>query len=155
MTPAELKTLREGLGLTQQWLADQLSVQNRTIKYWESGFYPVKKDVEEMLLSINEKFNEIEKNAIEVIKNSNSKHITLLRYSNDGDLWHFMPEFKPLPATAHASVIFRLLNKAEILDCNVTIVYMNKIEYLAWLDTRQDSDAMRSLWGSEQTTNNP
>ena len=37
MTSAELKTTRESLGLTADWLAKKAGVQLRTVRYWESG----------------------------------------------------------------------------------------------------------------------
>jgi DNA-binding transcriptional regulator YiaG len=51
MTSQELKALRESLGLSQQWLADQAGVQKRTVAYWESGRNQVPKDVAEIILS--------------------------------------------------------------------------------------------------------
>ena len=37
MTSAELKTLRESLGLPVQWLAERANVQRRSVEYWEAG----------------------------------------------------------------------------------------------------------------------
>lgn len=37
MTPAELRMVREYLGLSQQWVLDRLGVHQRTIRHWESG----------------------------------------------------------------------------------------------------------------------
>jgi DNA-binding transcriptional regulator YiaG len=34
MTPADFKTLRESLGLSARWLADRLSVDQRTVRRW-------------------------------------------------------------------------------------------------------------------------
>ena len=53
MTPAELKTIRESLGLTVQWLADRAGVKLRTVQYWESGRSGVPADVSELLLRID------------------------------------------------------------------------------------------------------
>lgn len=51
MTSAQLKALRESLGLSQQWLADQSNVQKRTVAYWESGRNQVPEDVSDIILS--------------------------------------------------------------------------------------------------------
>lgn len=37
LTAAEVRTLREGLGLTADWLADHLGIQTRTVQRWEAG----------------------------------------------------------------------------------------------------------------------
>lgn len=37
MTPAELRDAREGLGLTQQQLAETLDVHRMTLARWETG----------------------------------------------------------------------------------------------------------------------
>lgn len=45
MTPAELKVLRESLGLSAQWIADRLGVDQRTVRRWEDGALPIRADV--------------------------------------------------------------------------------------------------------------
>ena len=45
MTPAELKTVREACGLPQSWLAHRAQVNERTVRYWESGKSSVPDDV--------------------------------------------------------------------------------------------------------------
>lgn len=37
MTDAELRTIREHLGLTTRWVADHLGVAERSVHRWESG----------------------------------------------------------------------------------------------------------------------
>ncbi|WP_368643271.1 helix-turn-helix domain-containing protein [Castellaniella ginsengisoli] len=37
MNGATLKTIREALGLSVPWFADFCSVQERTVRHWESG----------------------------------------------------------------------------------------------------------------------
>ncbi|MFI6496930.1 helix-turn-helix domain-containing protein [Nonomuraea typhae] len=41
MTDAELKVVREWLGLSLQWLADHLGVSLRTVQHWEQGKYAI------------------------------------------------------------------------------------------------------------------
>ena len=45
MTPAEMKTVRESLGLSSQWLADSLGVTLRQTRRWEDGQSPIREDV--------------------------------------------------------------------------------------------------------------
>lgn len=37
LTAAEVRTIREGLGVTAEWLADHLGIQTRTVQRWEAG----------------------------------------------------------------------------------------------------------------------
>lgn len=41
LTPAEVRCIREGLGVTAEWLADHLGVRTRTVQRWESGANPI------------------------------------------------------------------------------------------------------------------
>lgn len=41
MTPAQLKAIREKLGLSQAALADTLGVQRNTVVRWEMGMHPI------------------------------------------------------------------------------------------------------------------
>ncbi|HEX6518290.1 MAG TPA: DUF1870 family protein [Nocardioidaceae bacterium] len=41
MTPAELRVVREFLGLTPEWLAGHLGVSARTVRHWEAGKYGI------------------------------------------------------------------------------------------------------------------
>ncbi len=58
MTPAELKTLRETLGLSAQWLADRAGVLQRSVQYWEAGRSRLPDDVAELILRIDAQFTE-------------------------------------------------------------------------------------------------
>ena len=41
MNSTEFRTIREGLGLTAEFLADHLSINPRTVERWEAGTSPV------------------------------------------------------------------------------------------------------------------
>ena len=41
MTDAELKVVREHLGVSGDWLAGHLGVTPRTVRHWEAGKYPI------------------------------------------------------------------------------------------------------------------
>lgn len=41
MTPAEMRVIREHLGLTGEWLAARLGVQGRSWRRWEAGTAPI------------------------------------------------------------------------------------------------------------------
>ena len=60
MTPAELKTLREACGLPQSWLAHQAQVNERTVRYWESGKSSVPDDVAALISRIDAQLDTVQ-----------------------------------------------------------------------------------------------
>lgn len=57
MTPAEFKTIRESLGLSAQWLADAVHVDQRTVRRWEDGAIPLRADIVELLTRLDEQMD--------------------------------------------------------------------------------------------------
>lgn len=114
MTPAELKTLRESLGLTAQWLADRAGVKLRTVQYWEAGRTAVPADVSEMLTRIDAQFTEATRQALAVVDEQTQKQghppetVRLYRYRDDAALWQARPDMAGLPVTAHAALLARV-----------------------------------------------
>lgn len=49
MTAAEFRTVREYLGLTAEWVADQLGVALRTVRRWEHGHSPIPDGVRQQM----------------------------------------------------------------------------------------------------------
>lgn len=156
MNAAEMKTLRESLGLTVKWLADQAQVKERTVQYWEAGRNAVPEDVAGMLKSIDAQiWNIVGHTVLQIKKLADSEaelpeRLDLIRYRTDEDLWHYQPEFKPLPATCHGMLLSRLIRKLDPLSIPVHIVYMQPEKYNTWLNGRHDSSELRSQWASEQ-----
>lgn len=114
MTPAELKTLRESLGLPVQWLAERAGVQRRSVEYWEFGRSRVPDDVAELLLQIDTQFAEATRHALAVVDEQTAKQghppetVRLYRYRDDEALWHARPDMRGLPVTAHAALLARV-----------------------------------------------
>ena len=54
VTAAELKRLREGLGLTQEQLADEVGVHRVTVAKWEAGDHGVPEPVARLILRIRD-----------------------------------------------------------------------------------------------------
>jgi DNA-binding transcriptional regulator YiaG len=52
MTPAEVKTCRNELGLTQAQLADRLGITRNTVARWEMGMHPVSAPIELLLKTL-------------------------------------------------------------------------------------------------------
>ena len=114
MTPAELKTLRESLGLSAQWLADRAGVLQRSVQYWEAGRSRVPDDVAELVLRIDAQFAEATRQSLAVVDDQTARqgqppeNVRLYRYRNDAELWEARPDMAGLPVTAHAALLARV-----------------------------------------------
>lgn len=156
MTPAELKTIREAIGLTVPDLAAIAGVQERTVRYWESGRSAVPDDVAAQVEAIDHRLTDMAAAALRQVREATAEHgaapqsIVLVRYRENADLWHYHPGFRPLPVTTHAALLAR--TRAALADLHVRMViqYLNPAEYSQWLAGRPDSEAMRSAWAAEQ-----
>lgn len=152
MTNAEVKTLRESLGLSVAWLSRAARVDERTVRYWESGHTSVPADVAQLLAEVNRMLNlavdKHEELIFQIEVTDRPDHIVMLRYRTNEDLWRFQPEFREmgLPATCHAAMLARLIHRMERRGQKVTLVYMEPEEYLAWLGKVPDSSARRAAW---------
>jgi DNA-binding XRE family transcriptional regulator len=105
MTPAEIKTLREACGLSQGWLARRANVNERTVRYWESGKHAVPDDVAAMIAGVDEMLRIGAEQALAQAKTLRNEHgapetVELYRYADDDALWVAHPDMRPLPATA-------------------------------------------------------
>lgn len=153
MTPAEFKTIRESLGLTAQWIADNAGVKLRTAQYWEAGRMAVPADVASMLDRIDKTLDSTVAQAVAHIDDLTEQHgapaeIALVRYRSDADLWRFRPDMKPLPATTHAAMLSRLRRVLWSRSIPSVIEFMEPDEYLTWLAGRPDTEAERANWAA-------
>lgn len=149
MTGAELKTIRESLGLTAEWLAERAKVALRTFRYWESGKSKVPEDVISQVEHLYKNFLEtIEKHTFEIkklIKNKKTNFLILLRYRTNQDLWEFQKEFFPMPCTFHAQILQHVKNNFK--NSEVRIIFFEPEIYKKWLKNEIDTSAKRAEWG--------
>ena len=124
MNAAELKTLRESLGLTAQWLADAVNVNLRTVQYWESGRNnKIPEDVQNVIYDLDRFISsEIES---EVDRLNDIQSITLERFRDEAAMIASKPEFKGLPVTAHAMYVARLRAVLKKRTVSVKIDYFS------------------------------
>ena len=129
MTSAELKTLRESLGLPVQWLSERANVQRRSVEYWEAGRSRVPADVAELLLQIDAQFAEATRQALAVVDEQTAKQgrppktVRLYRYRDDAALWEARPDMRGLPVTAHAALLARVRIALQDRGQSVAIEY--------------------------------
>lgn len=110
MTPADFKTLREGLGFTTSRLAKILKVHMRTIQYWETNQLNVPLDASEYMLFVDRLFNEKAVDALNAVTatKQESKVVSLQRYRSENKLWDDNPSMDGLSLLNHAAYLMRL-----------------------------------------------
>jgi predicted transcriptional regulator len=128
MTSAELKTLREALGLSVAWVAACAGVQRRTVEYWEAGRMAVPADVEKTIRAIDFQFNHAANQALAVAIENRDKYgkpttIDIRRYRTDEALWAAVTDMYGFPVTAHAALLDRSRRLLELHGFVVTINY--------------------------------
>ncbi len=159
VTPAELKTLREGLGLTIGDLAVLAGVSERTARYWESGQQgraTAPPDVAQMVWEID---RQVTAAAIETrtmfLAQANEtgeqpRQVVLLRYRENVHLWQFQPEMRPLPVATHGAMLTRCRLALQEIGVEARIIYMEPQAYYRWLGELVDTPATRAHWASLQ-----
>mgnify|MGYP001434185880 FL=1 len=128
MTPAELKTLREACGLPQSWLAHQAQVNERTVRYWESGKSSVPDDVAALISRIDTQLDTAARGALEQAQALATAHgepqdVTLYRYDTDAELWERRPDMAGLPVTCHAALLARARRLLSAAGFRVVIAW--------------------------------
>ena len=152
MNGATLKTLREALCLPVKWLANVAGVQERTVRYWESGHMPVPADVDAQMRQLEAVAASLVNQGVEAIRAQIAAHglpgepVRLVRYVEDEDIARYLPELTGVPATYHAAVLARIRWSIEADDVEVEMHALDVAAYSAWLkSTKQvDSTAMRA-----------
>jgi hypothetical protein len=148
----ELKELRESLGLPLTWIAEVTDVNVETAFAWETGKRPVPKKVLHILKTIEARFEAVIRIAVEQYETTRSAMVAYLRYSNDADLWKYMPEFKPLPVSCHAALADRVTRALTDAGAKAYAVYMLADQYEAWRSENKlpDTGETRSIWAAVQ-----
>lgn len=156
MTPATLKTIREAIGISVPWLAAQTSVQERTVRYWESGRMAVPEDAAELILSLDKTSFKAAQQAMLLIQEhikaagKPTDPVVLVRYRSDEDLWKFRADMKGLPASFHGSIIARVMLLGKNAGIEIVTEWFDADAYQAWLKgTKQkDSESLRAQFVS-------
>ena len=121
MSPAELKTKREALGLSQQWLANRVGVRIRTIQRWEAGDQTPPNDVQDEILKVEMlKKNEVSRILVKA-RTQKETPTLLFRYKTEEELWIHSPTFHSLPVTTYALVVLEAKKRIEkeALKCDI------------------------------------
>lgn len=161
MKPAELKTLREYLGLSANLMALKFGVEKRTIYYWEDGTYSTPEIVKTFLRQACKRLvylvnMEVEKvlNFIKEVTEQNEppEFYCLIRFQNDKQFWKYKKELSGTPNSFYNVVLAKTLEELERLNINATLIYMNENSYQSWLKEKEILDCEENLikWAQMQ-----
>lgn len=113
MTDAELRVVREWLGLTTRWLADHLGVAERTVHRWENGASPIPDGVRLAVERIEEQTANVVTAAVATL--NDARDAAMLTYRTDADYRAHHPE-QPWPASWHRAVAARIAHEVPGLE---------------------------------------
>lgn len=121
MTPAELKVVREFLGMSGAALAAYLKVSDRTVRHWEDGKYPIPDGVRLAIEDLEARTAEFVAGVVE--KLMDYPEPVVVTYRTDREYHGAHPEI-PFPASWHRAVVARVAQEVPALS----IVYMARDE---------------------------
>jgi len=105
MSPAELKVVREFLGLPGDWLADHVKVSARTVRHWEQGRYPIPDAVRLAVEDLEARTGAFIAAIVDALMDVPDP--TVITYRTDTDYRREHPEID-FPASWHRAVVARV-----------------------------------------------
>lgn len=124
MTAAELRVVREYLGLTGDWLAEHLHVSPRTVRHWEHGKYAIPDGVRaeiELLETVTADMVTAGVDAYHDLPDPTEMPLTT--YRTDADYRGHHPEVA-WPASWHRAVCARIAQEVP----GLTIIYWEQAD---------------------------
>ncbi|MFJ9420732.1 helix-turn-helix domain-containing protein [Streptomyces sp. NPDC101249] len=112
MTPAELRVVREFLGLTPEWLGGHLNVSARTVRHWEAGKYAIPDGVREEVEDLEARTGEFVSGIVGQLLDIPDP--VIVTYRDDDEYRAAHPEI-PFPASWHRAVIARVAQEVPAL----------------------------------------
>lgn len=112
MTDAELRVVREYLGLTPEWLADHLGVSARTVRHWEAGKYAIPDGVRLEVEDLEVRTGQFVDGVIAQFMDMPDPGV--ITYRTDAEYHAAHPEI-PFPASWHRAVVARVAQEVPAL----------------------------------------
>lgn len=106
MTPAELKTIRESLGLSVPQLTAMLRVSERAVRFWEDGRFTIPDGVADTLGGMQRDLGRLADALIEHLRAKGGPVLHV--YRSDAD-YHDADPNSPYPASWHRAAAARVL----------------------------------------------
>ena len=148
MTGSELKTIREGLGLSADWMAERLGVSLRSYRYWEASDEAIKQDACDLIVKLDNAVDDAVEAAMAVVESANMERVVLIRYKSEEDLWRFRKDMVGLPLSIHNAMLYRLRKKVVSKGIACIVKWLLAKEYLSWLSGAEDTESMRAAWAT-------
>jgi len=154
ITAAELKTIRESLGLTSQWIADIAKVQLRTAQYWEAERMAVPLNVSTELEKVEQLLDSMVGEALNgyikllIDQYGDTIEVPLVRYRTEEDLWKYEQKMKGLPLTVYAVYLSRLQSLLRSRGITSFTGFIDTVDYNKFIkkEQRKDKPLERALW---------
>lgn len=105
MTPAELRVVREFLGLTPEWLADHLKVSPRSVRHWEAGKFSIPHGVYLQVRDLEFRTGEFIGGIVDALMDVPDP--VVVTYRTDAEYHAAHPEIA-FPASWHRAVLARV-----------------------------------------------
>lgn len=148
MTPAELRTIRDALGVSADWVAGRARVTLRSVRSWESGRkgVAVPADVAAFMTAAWAAQRDYTRRETARIRATGPHRVTLLRYRSDQDLHTYAPHVL-LPAVAHGIAQLYIADDLHHQDAIPTrVVWADVTDYRAGLHGRDDTPDALQEW---------
>lgn len=160
MTGAELRTLRDSLGLSAEQVAQLAGVRGRTVQRWEVDEWPVPADLAEALQRLDAQLEQAVQHAVEGLQDAHKQaqqapaDVLLVRYRSEVDVARYRRDMAALPPSVHGALIDRVRLAFSRLGVTTRIVWMDAPAYEQWRGRRADSEALRAAWALQQINPN-
>ena len=155
MTGAELKTLREGLNLSAQEMADILQIKaERSVRRWEDGSRPVPDDVAKLVQAMDGQVDEIAGMMQTQYMRGTIESLAFLRYEKEADFKKYHAPSWPQPhgQRLHAAALGRFMRLPKHKNRASRLVAMDAEAYETWRfgTTFEDGPEARIMWALTQ-----
>lgn len=149
MNNTEFMLMRESLHLSRHDLAETWEVNPRSVQRWDRGELDIPQNRKTQLYNYWVQVNNAVLRFKSLLEDLEGKHnpadeIVLVAYdswSYDGDFEHYK---------IHNALLCRCRELADNMGYTVRIVSFKPKDYEFWLNGREDNQAFRSQWASEQ-----
>ncbi|TNE60887.1 MAG: DUF1870 family protein [Alphaproteobacteria bacterium] len=125
MLPAQFRTLREGLGLSEKDIAMLTLVPEATLKMWEQGVEPIPEGVAGLVADIEREIAARTERGLKAAAARDS--VTLIRFKNAFDFRKHGPDMVPIPAMlafkCHCALVARLYQRLVAEGRQVAVRY--------------------------------
>jgi len=119
LTPAEIRVLREYLGLSEMALAAYLQVTDRTVRHWEAGQTTIPAAAQDLMIHLAARTAETVEAIVRSSPLMDRPRPVLLTFRSDAEFTaehHLNEPGRPLPASWHRALCARVAHRIPDLS---------------------------------------